>query len=73
MIDTITVKVSELYNLAKQLKNDGMDFVEVSIVQDDSTSAPLPDCLNFSAFSEKMPEAFFDYDCIDGISEDTHN
>lgn len=49
---TYTVKVSELYQRAKEMLNDGMDFVEIDFHEGDDD---LPRCLMFSASSKFDP------------------
>ena len=46
------VSASDLYRIAKQIINDGMDWVEVSLLEPDNTipSDPLPPGLGFRAW-----------------------
>ncbi|ACD22656.1 hypothetical protein FDE76_14920 [Clostridium botulinum] len=70
MADSITIKVSELYERAKQMKDDGMDYVEVSILEDDDEnfkSDPLPTTLWLSANSKKEPFESVEYEEIEVI------
>ena len=57
---TYTVKVSELYQRAKEMLDDGMDIVEVDFHEGDEY---LPRCLMFCA-SSKSDFGGTDYDEI---------
>ena len=63
----VTVKVSDLYKLSKEMLNDGMDYVEVSIMEADSEFG-LPVCLHFEASKATEPEIGVDYEELDDIS-----
>lgn len=43
------VKASELYQRAKEMLNDGMDFVEIDFHEGDDD---LPRCVMFSAYGQ---------------------
>lgn len=45
-MDSITVKVSDLFNLVNQIHSDGMDKVTLSFIEADDD---LPPAINFSA------------------------
>lgn len=56
------VKASELYQLAKEIINDGMDYVEISLIEADSES---PACVSFSAGRKNDLDGWEDYDYLD--------
>lgn len=64
---TITVSVSELYELSKAMLNDGMDTVEVSMMEADEEDQ-LPPCLHFVASKKCAPYEGVDYECLDDVS-----
>lgn len=48
---TITVKVSDLLKMANELKEDNIDFVEISILEEDEIKGEvIPATLHFSAY-----------------------
>lgn len=59
-MDSITVKVSDLFNLVNQIRPDGMDKVTLSFIEADDE---LPPAINFSA-SKKNSIVEFDYEEI---------
>lgn len=63
----VTVSVSDLYKLAKDMLNDGMDYVEISFIEQDEDDE-IPPSLNFEA--SKRTESFMgiDYGFLDDIS-----
>lgn len=63
----VTVKVSDLYKLSKEMLNDGMDYVEVSILEPDPED-DFPVCLHFEASKAAEPEVGIDYEDLDDIS-----
>lgn len=72
MADSITIKVSELYDLVKKMKDDRMDFVELLILdeeEDETDSSIIPRTLSFSATAKKSSFST-DYDCIDETTID---
>ncbi|HMM32122.1 MAG TPA: hypothetical protein PKB13_10130 [Clostridia bacterium] len=66
----ITVKVSDLLSKAKELHDSGMDYVTLSILDEDKLPSGeiLPRCLHFSAFSEAEKYMEIDYEEIDEAS-----
>ena len=58
-MDTITVKVSELYEQIKLMKNDKMDYVTLSILE------PKPE--EDIPASQKNESVEIDYDSVDSI------
>lgn len=71
MADSITIKVSDLYDRAKQMKDDGMDFVELTILAEEYEDDDiLPPALWLSATSKKESFMSIDYEAIDAIDED---
>lgn len=69
-MDRIVIPVSELLSLAKELETDGMDYVELSILEpQDDEGEVIPASLWVSAFKSSMPEMRVDYDDIEHISD----
>lgn len=58
----ITVSVSALYQKAKEMLNDGMDYVDIFISDEDEE---LPPAIFFSAWTKRAPEMAVDYDVIE--------
>lgn len=48
-MDSITIKVSELFDLVKDMKSDGKDMVRLSFIEADEE---LPPAINFTAFNK---------------------
>lgn len=63
----VTVSTSELYQLAKAMLNDGMDYVKVSILEADEEDQ-IPASLNFSASKRSASYESVGYGCLDDIS-----
>lgn len=63
----VTVKVRDLFNLAKEMLDDGMDYVEVSILGPEP-EFDCPASLHFDASKASMPEMGVDYEELDDIS-----
>ena len=65
------IKADELYRMAKEILNDGMDFVHISFLEGDDSDPDdiLPDALKFDA-SKKGSYGLVDYDSIDLVSID---
>ena len=51
-MDSITVKVSELYEQIKLMKDDGMDFVEIKMLEADEDFPEIGASISFSARKE---------------------
>lgn len=66
-MDTITVPVKELYRQLKEMIDDGMDYVEVSIMEADNYDPdnPIPPSIELMAFSLDTPEEGVMYDGVD--------
>lgn len=62
----ITVEVSELYQLAKEMLNDGMDYVKISYMEADKEEG-LPACLHFDASRKSNPAEGIDYKELEDI------
>lgn len=70
MADSITIKVSELYERAKQMQDDGMEYVKLSILDEDEVDDDIiPPSLWLNAFSDEEPGSI-DYDGIESIDVD---
>lgn len=68
-MDTITLPVKELYRQLKEMMDDGMDYVELSILEADNydPNDPIPASLELTAFSLDTPEEGVCYDGIDSV------
>lgn len=51
-MDSITVKVSELYEQIKLMKDDGMDFVEIKMLEADEDDPEIPASISLTARKE---------------------
>ena len=66
----INISVKSLYEKAKQMFDDGMDTVVVSILDPDGEGEDaLPACISFEASTAEDPEMGIDYDEIEAIIE----
>jgi len=63
----VTVSVSELYQLAKDMLNDGMDYVEVTFIEHDEDEE-IPSSLNFEASKRTQSYMGIDYGFLEDIS-----
>lgn len=71
MAEFITVKVSDLYDRAKQMKDDGMDFVQISILDEqEMDDGIIPSSLWLSASSKKESFMAVDYEEIEALQEE---
>lgn len=68
-MDSITVRVKDLYDRVKELKDDKMDFVEVFLLE--SQEMPdgdvIPASIGFTAWTEKESFMGIDYDGVDAV------
>lgn len=64
------IPVSDLARLVKEMRADGMDFVEISLDEGDPPPArdPLPPCVSFQCFRKSEPDCAIDYEEIDVVS-----
>ena len=68
-MDEITISVKELYEIAKQMLDDKMDWVTVSILDADGTGEnALPPSVSLEAFTDDAPYEGIVYDDIDAAS-----
>lgn len=60
------ISASELFQMAKKILNDGMDFVSIDLLEEDTTdpSDPIPPSVHFDAFKKSDPECWVDYEEI---------
>ena len=67
------VSASALFQRAKEMLNDGMDYVVISLVEPDNSvpNDPLPASVHFEAFKASEPEMWIDYEDIDVTSDAT--
>ena len=63
----ISVSVIELYDRLKEMVEDGMDFVTVSVVEADEDVGD-PACLMFEAWSKEKAFMGVQYDSVDAVS-----
>ena len=63
------VPASELFQMAKEILNDGMDYVEISLNQEDTTlpDDPTPPCVSFIGYRKNDP-AGYEYEEIYTVS-----
>lgn len=64
ILDKIVVKVSDLFQKAKRLANDRMDYVELTLMEADDE---LPACVLFNAISKRHDYEIIDYEEIDAV------
>jgi hypothetical protein len=67
-MDTIVLRVSELKKLAAELVKDGMQYVQVALMEGD-VGEGLPPSAAFSAMRADRPFELVDYDELDGVPE----
>jgi hypothetical protein len=63
-MDTITVSVKDLFDRAKELKDDGMDFVEISLAEPDDSD---PGYMHFTAWKKSTSFEGIDYEEIEAV------
>ena len=70
-MDSITIRVKDLYDRVKELKDDKMDYVEISFLEPDEMPDGdiIPASINFSAWTEKESFIGIDYEGIDAIEQ----
>lgn len=69
-MSSIVVKVSDLYERVKKLKDDNMQYVQLLVL--DSTTDDddvLPPSLEFNALQSKSDDMWIDYEGIDAIED----
>lgn len=66
-MDSITVKVNDLWSELNLMKNDGMSQVNVSIMEGEDE---CPASIWLEAVSNKEPEAGVGYEPVDAVPED---
>ena len=71
---SITVKVSDLCEIADQLKADNMDTVNIMLLEEDLEDGVeyeeddlLPPALAFTAYTKDSPEIGIDYEEIESV------
>lgn len=69
-MDSLVVKVSELYEQVKAMVDDGMELAEVSFFEADHTfpADPIPPCVHLEAFNAGDPESVV-YDDVYAVSD----
>ena len=69
-MENIVVPVSALLKLAKELEADGMEYVQLSILDpDDDEGEIIPAALSASGFKSSTPDFRTDYEEIEHISD----
>ena len=65
------ISASELFQLAKEMLNDGMSEVEITYLEEDDLDGddPLPPSLHFSA-RKKDDFLYVDYEDIEAVESD---
>lgn len=71
-MDSLVVKVSELYEQVKAMMDDGMEFAEVSFLEEDHTfpDDPIPPSVHLEAFNAGDPASVV-YDDVYSVSGNT--
>ena len=71
---SITVNVDDLYKMAKKLKDDNMDTVNIMLLEDELEDGVeyeeddlLPPALAFTAYTKDSPEIGIDYEEIESV------
>jgi len=62
---SIFIKVSDLVSKALEIQSDGLEFVELLIIEEDGD---LPACVSFHATSKGRPD-MVDYEEIEAVDE----
>ena len=65
-MNTITVKVKDLFERVKDMKDDGMDFVEIHLTEPDDTD---PGYIGFEAWKKSTSFEAVDYEEIEAVSK----
>lgn len=69
-MDSIVIKVSDLYSLAKQLKDDKMEYVHLSLLEEDFVdNERIPPSIEVSATESKDSVCAVDYDGIEAVED----
>ena len=63
-MDSIVVNVSELLSRLQEIQRDGMDYVELFLIE---AGDELPACINLSACEASDTGAWTDYEEIDAL------
>lgn len=71
---SITIKVSDLYKMAEQLKADNMDMVNIMLLEEELEDGIeyedddlLPPALAFTGYTKDSPEIGIDYEEIESV------
>lgn len=67
------ISASELFRKAKEILNDGREFVEISLMEPDNSDPedPIPASVHFDAFGKRDFGGAIDYGDIDVVTPDT--
>ena len=69
-MDSIVIKVSDLYSLAKQLKDDKMEYVHLLLLEEDcDDNERIPPSIAVTATKGKDSLYDFDYDGIQAVED----
>lgn len=66
MSDNITLNVKELFDQINKIKNDGMNYVDLTILDEEEFEGDLiPKTLSLTAYKHKDDCVYFDYEMIE--------
>lgn len=68
-MNSCTIPARDLLKIAQDIVSDGMDYVEVTILEEDLSDPdmPIPPSVHFSCFKKSDPYAMVDYEDIDSV------
>lgn len=60
------VRLSDLFQRIKEMQTDGMDYVQIELVEADITmpNNPIPPCVHFDGFQKQNSSCCVDYEDI---------
>ncbi len=65
----ITIKVSDLADMVKEMKKDKMVLAVITLEDPDTDGDPLPACLTFHATTDRDCPEIVDYGEIDAVDD----
>lgn len=66
MCSSITINVNELFDQINKIKNDGMNYVNLTILDEEEIEGDLiPKTLALSAFINKADNIYIDYEMLE--------
>jgi len=71
-MSSITVKVKDLYETAKLMHVEGLDYVEVTLLDPEITpdGQSLPAGINFNAWAKNESFMNIDFGCVDAVKDE---